>query len=283
MTAYWSNECGRYGTGESYDYFPKYEEGVETFESEDGLWTCTNLEDGIELLRYNGSEANLTVPSEMMGRRVVSLESTFDGFTALKSIVIPESVTSIEGAFYGCESLEQVSLPEHIVSLHYAFNCCFELKRIDLPAALKNASWAFESTGIRTAKLPDGIEDISHAFMNCGRLERAYIPGTAKDLTEAFTDCESLREVSIENGVTRIGDYAFFNCISLKELTIPESVTEFGKKSVGVMEIREYASPEKLAFRIKGYQVVPGFQIKGKAGSKAEEYARENGIEFVRI
>lgn len=283
MIAYWNNECGRYGTGESYEYFYKYENGVETFESEDGLWTCTNLEEGIEILRYNGNEVNLIIPSEIMGKKVVSLDSTFDGFIKLKSIVIPESVTFIEGAFWGCESLERVSLPENIVSLCHAFDCCFELKYIDLPSALKKASYAFESTGIKNIKLPCGIEDISHAFADCEYLECAYIPGTVKDLTEAFADCENLREVIIENGVTSIGDYAFFNCTSLNELIIPESVTEFGEKSVGIMEIREYTSPNKSGFRIKGYQIIPGFIIKGKAGSKAEEYAKKNGINFMRI
>ena len=85
-----------------------------------------------------------------------------------------------------------------------------------------------------------------------------------------------------EDGVSGIGDYAFFNCVSLKELTIPESVIEFGTDALGIMEIREYISPEKDAFRIKGYQTIPGFKIKGKAGSRAEEYAKEKGIEFVR-
>lgn len=86
MTPYWSDERGRYGTGESYDWFPKYEDGVETFESEDGLWTCTYLEDGVEILRYNGNEVNLTVPSKINGRKVVSLNSIFDGFVELKSV-----------------------------------------------------------------------------------------------------------------------------------------------------------------------------------------------------
>lgn len=33
---------------------------------------------------------------------VVMLNSTFDGFVELKSVVIPEGVTNIQGAFYGC-------------------------------------------------------------------------------------------------------------------------------------------------------------------------------------
>lgn len=283
MTPYWSDEWGRYGTGESYDWFPKYEDGVETFESEDGLWTYTYLDDGIEILRYNGNEVNIIIPSGINGKKVVSLENTFDGFTALKSVAVPQGVTSIGAAFYGCECLEQVSLPESVVMLCYAFNSCFQLKHIDLPPAVKDVSWAFESTGLKNVRLPYGIENIAYAFAGCEDLEYAYIPGTVRDLTEAFTDCENLRTVVMEDGITGIGDYAFLNCTSLKELTIPESVTEFGKNSVGIMEIREYTDPGKTCFKIKGHQIIPGFKIKGKAGSKAEEYARKKGIEFIRI
>lgn len=283
MTPYWSDEWGRYGTGESYDWFPKYEDGVETFESEDGLWTCTRLDGGIEILRYNGNEVNLIVPSEINGEKVVSLESTFDGFTELKSVVVPHGVTSIEAAFYGCECLEQVTLPESVVMLCYAFNSCFQLKHIDIPAAVEDVSWAFESTGLKNVRLPYGTENIAYAFAGCEDLEYAYIPGTANDLTETFTDCEKLRTVVMEDGITSIGDYAFLNCTSLKELMIPESVAEFGKNSVGIMEIREYTDPNKSGFKIKGHQVIPGFKIKGKAGSKAEEYAVKKGIEFIRI
>jgi len=100
---------------------------------------------------------------------------------------------------------------------------------------------------------------------------------------EAFADCEVLTEVVIEDGVTNIDDWAFFHCPSLLELTIPASVTEFGKESVGFMEMREYTSHEKIAFKIKGQQIVPGFKIKGTPGSVAEKYAKENGIEFVSL
>lgn len=283
MTPYWSDERGRYGTGESYDWFPAYEDGVETFESEDGLWICTNLTDGVEILRYDGNEVNITVPSQINGQKVVSLNSTFDGFYELKSVVVPEGVTSIEGAFYGCERLEKVSLPKSIVNMCYAFNCCYSLKEIDIPDGVKNVSWAFECTGLKKIRFPYGTENIARAFMGCEELKYAYIPGTVTDMMEAFADCENLSEVVIEDGVTNIGDYAFFNCLSLKELTIPESVTEFGEESVGIMEIREYLSPGREAFRVKGCQIIPGFKIKGKAGSRAEEYAKTNGIEFVRI
>lgn len=285
MDAYYSDGRGRYSTGESFDWFWKYEsdDEFEPLTSSDGLWTYTLIEGGIELLRYNGSDTNIVVPSVIDGKRVVSLDSTFDGFYELKSAVIPEGVTDITGAFYGCEGLEQVLLPESLVDMTYGFNCCYSLKDIHIPSGVKNFSWAFEGTPLERFTFPQGAEDISHAFMASEDLKQVIIPGSVTDLYEAFTDCEVLADVVIEHGVTNIGDYAFFHCLSLLELTIPESVTEFGEKSVGYMEIREYTSPEKIAFKIKGEQLVPGFKIKGVPGSMAEKYAKKHGIPFLSL
>lgn len=285
MEAYYSDGRGRYGTGESYDWFWQYEDndGFKPLTSSDGLWTYTIIDGGIEILRYDGSDTNIIVPSVIDGNKVVSLDSTFDGFYELKSAVIPEGVMSITGAFYGCEGLEQVILPDSLVDMTYGFNCCYSLKPVDIPSGVKNFSWAFEGTSWESFVFPQGAEDISHAFMGSEHLKRVTIPGSVTDLNEAFGDCQALTEVVIENGVKYIGDYAFFHCPSLLELTIPESVIEFGEKSVGYMEIREYTSPRKDAFKIKGYQLVPGFKIKGVPGSMAEKYAKKHGIEFLSL
>ena len=120
MQAYYDDGRGRYGTGESYDYFYKYdEEDVPIQTSDDGLWTYALPGDGeeVELLRYNGNAIHVEVPSMVDGRKVTALDSTFDGFYELKSAVVPEGVTSIEGAFYGCEGLDQVILPDSLYAV----------------------------------------------------------------------------------------------------------------------------------------------------------------------
>ena len=46
-----------------------------------------------------------------------------------------------------------------------------------------------------------------------------------------FFYCESLKEITIPDGVTSIGCDAFSCCESLKEITIPDSVTSIGNEA----------------------------------------------------
>ena len=290
MKAYFSDGRGPYGTGESYDYFYKYDdnEGQETYTSNDGLWTYDlkppgDCPDGVEILRYNGCETNITIPQSIDGNNVVSLDSTFDGFYELESVIVPEGVVCITGAFYGCENLKKVILPQSLESIEYAFNCCFSLEKIDIPPKVKDFSNAFAGTKIENFIFPQGTETIYSSFIGSEYIKKVVIPGSVICTDEAFADCENLSEVIIEDGVKNIDDYTFYCCTSLLELEIPESVQTFGKLSVGYTEIREYTNPQKTGYKIKGEKIVPGFKIKGVKGSAAEQYAKENGIPFIPV
>ena len=290
MEAYYNDGRGRYGTGESYDWFYKYEDYDESkiYTSSDGLWTYGFAEpnipsDEIEILRYNGNETSINVPSVIDGKKVVSLDSTFDGFYELESVVIPEGVINVIGVFYGCENLKKVTLPQSLKNMEYALNSCFSLKEINIPPNVEDFSNAFAGTRIESFAFPQGTKVICSSFAGNESIKKVFIPGSVTDTDEAFSDCENLSEVIIEDGVESIGDYTFYHCISLLELTIPESVREFGEFSVGFMEIREYTSPEKIAYRMKGECIVPGFHIKGVKGSAAEKYAEENNIPFISL
>lgn len=291
MKAYYSDGRGRYGTGESYDWFYKYEdcEGEpKIFTSSDGLWTYGFAEpdkpsDEIEILRYNGCEVNINIPAAIDGKKVVSLDSTFDGFYELESAVIPEGVTNVVGAFYGCEGLKKVTLPQSLKDMEYALNCCFSLEEFIIPPNVEDFSNAFAGVRIESFTFPRGTKIISNSFAGSEYLKQVVIPGTVRYTYEAFSDCEGLSEVTIEEGVEELEDYTFFHCTSLLELSIPESVRTFGRFSVGYMEMREYVDPQKTAYRIKGTCIVPGFRIKGIKGSAAEKYAEDNDIPFIPI
>ncbi|MCI9079271.1 MAG: leucine-rich repeat protein [Lachnospiraceae bacterium] len=290
MKAYYSDGRGRYGTGESYDYFYKYdeEENPEICTSSDGLWTYDynppeGCPDGIEVLRYNGCETNIIIPQLIDGNNVVSLDSTFDGFYELESVVVPEGVVYITGAFYGCENLKNIALPQSLKSVEYAFNCCFSLEKINIPAGVENFSNAFAGTKLESFTFPQGTKDISNSFEGSNYIRKVVIPGSVVYTDGAFADCENLSEAVIEDGVEILDDYMFHHCTSLLELVIPESVQTFGKSSVGYMEIREYTDPGKMGYKLKGECIVPGFHIKGVKNSEAECYAKDNGIPFIEI
>ena len=56
-----------------------------------------------------------------------------------------------------------------------------------------------------------------------------------KDVTSigeyAFTECSSLKSISVPNSVTSIGNYAFIDCSSLKSISVPNSVTSIGERA----------------------------------------------------
>ena len=90
-----------------------------------------------------------------------------------------------------------------------------------------------EKTGIRTVKLPAGINSIGgSAFEDCSNLTEVTLPAGI-EITEiedyTFSGCTSLTEITIPDGVNSIGAYAFMNCTSLTEITIPHSVLRIGE------------------------------------------------------
>ena len=71
-----------------------------------------------------------------------------------------------------------------------------------------------------TWKLENGTLTIS----GTGKMANYAIPDDAP----WFSSRRSITAVSIENGVTSIGDYAFSDCMELSSITIPDSVTSIG-------------------------------------------------------
>ena len=69
-------------------------------------------------------------------------------------------------------------------------------------------------------KLENGTLTIS----GTGKMANYAIPDDAP----WFSSRRSITAVSIENGVTSIGDYAFSDCMELSSITIPDSVTSIG-------------------------------------------------------
>ena len=75
-----------------------------------------------------------------------------------------------------------------------------------------------------------------HNFWNSPRLDTAKTismqkRGTASIGGNAFSDCVTLAQINIPEGVTSIGSGAFYDCVSLAQINIPDSVTSIAEQA----------------------------------------------------
>lgn len=67
------------------------------------------------------------------------------------------------------------------------------------------------------------------AFSNCKSLKSITIPDLVTSIGPyTFSGCESLISITIPDSVTHIPNRAFYNCTSLELINIPDSITDIG-------------------------------------------------------
>lgn len=139
------------------------------------------------VIRYNGTAADVTIPSRYKGKPVTAIDHAAFHDSAVTSVTIPDSVTAIpDDAFSYCSNLTNISIPNSVTFIGFsAFNSCTSLKSITLPSSLSTIQ--------------------SYAFYNCGNLKTIRIPVS----------------------VTSIGNLAFARCPSLMTVTYPGSKTQW--------------------------------------------------------
>ncbi len=221
-------------------------------------YTCT-------ITKYNGSAANVTIPSEIDGYKVLSIGNY---------------------AFYNCTSMESVTVSNSIGYIGLgAFSGCTNLKNIDI-----------RTSGGNTIYIYDG------AFHGCTSLDNVVIPGSVRFISQTtgstFAGCTNLKSVVIENGVTTIVQAIFENCVNLENVTIPNTVTEiYPLAFIGCTKLKSITIPRSVKTIVKSagktmgyyrdsdynYIKIADFTIKGYKGTAAEEYAKENGFKFIAL
>ena len=144
--------------------------------------------DGIVITEYTGYDYGVKIPSEIDGKKVISLNHDlrndcitppFLNNIKLVKVIIPESVIVIgDDIFTDCKNLKTVSLPKYIEEIKpYTFSGCKRLYSVTIPDSVCYVGEkAFEGcTSLTSLELPDSVKEIKDtAFLKCENLTVTY-------------------------------------------------------------------------------------------------------------
>ena len=101
----------------------------------DGDYEYRVLNDGtIEIVRYNGSDTNLIIPSKIEDKEVTSIGKKAFAYCKIASVSIPNSVTNIEEYAFSYSDIESITIPNSVTSINDdTFESCEKLLSVDIP------------------------------------------------------------------------------------------------------------------------------------------------------
>ena len=159
----------------------------------------------------------------------------------------------------------------------------------------RSTPWYPYQKWISRVEIKDGVTSIGNtAFCGCSELRSVRMANSVQQIGNcAFSGCYTLRDLQLSTGLIRIGSMAFYGaafarvelpdglqvieqnafygCEELSEATVPSSVTVIGDRAFGY-----YNGPTNI-------ELIPGFTLRGYAGSAAQTYAENHGIRFVPL
>ena len=172
----------------------------------DGSTTSTVTgfsEEGLAV--YNaGNLTKLVIPKKHNNLDVTRINhDAFVQKDKLKQVILTENIVASEASsFYGCTGIEELTIPISISAFengfYPSFNGCTNIKKINF---IKGTGEGFSYT-----------------------LDSYY-------RTPWYYSRNNVSEITMEEGITKIGDYTFYNCTSLKTLELPTTLTSLGKSA----------------------------------------------------
>lgn len=202
----------------------------------------------------------------------------------LTYLTIGNAVTTIkESAFYNCSSLTSVTIPNSVTTIgESAFSGCSSLSNLLIEDGSETLSLVYDD-------YPSIFYQCPLETIHIGR-NLSYKATTNGDgINSPFHGISNLKNLTIGNSVTSIGEYAFYDCSGLTSVTIPNSVTEIGrgafdfcKSIVSVIVGNSVTSIGDYAFngcsKLKSIEIPPSVSEIGTCG-----FGNCNNINLIKL
>lgn len=204
----------------------------------------------LEIVDYNGREADVVIPAELDGNPVTTVGSEAFAYYEMKSLTIPEGVSVSGRAFEYCEINDSLSLPAGAVIENRAFEY----------AALPDA-----------VVIPEDAVISGDSFAYCEELETLFVSAGATLKGDAFSYSEDLKTLVCASGST-IEEDAFYNSDRLAgvllcgDVTLGEDPFPYCGRARLLKEDKEQFALEleKVLGPLSGSGTQPGGRITGK-------------------
>ena len=205
------------------DITPMSEQEYEAYR-QSLYFTTSTLENGtLEITGYTGSDTDyvdITLPQEINGVPVTSVaDGAFNHCSDWIGVTIPEGYVHIgANAFINCLSISSIRIPDSLVSIGRAALGSCPLTSITVSE--NNPAYCVED-GVLFTKSRDKI-------VRCTVNKEGVhiVPACVREIDSfAFSECTSITELILPEGLETIGSQAFIDCSGLGYVNIPSSVS----------------------------------------------------------
>lgn len=143
-----------------------------------------NDDDEVVITQYKGTEENITIPSEIDGKKVTTI-SGIEGPADLEYRRI--------GAFQNNENLKSVTIPDTVTTIEmYSFMACYNLANVTMSNNIKTIEqYAFEGCNLSYIYLPETIERIEEqaiGYSSSGVIDKFVIYGFSGTVAETYAN-----------------------------------------------------------------------------------------------
>ena len=211
----------------------------------------------VEIVDYNGQEADVMIPAELDGERVTVIGSEAFAYYEMSSLTIPDGIDVSGRAFEYCKITEALNLPAGIAIGIRAFEYA------ELP---------------KTVFIPEDAVLEGDCFSYCENLEQLYVEPSAVIKGSAFSYSEDLRTLFCAPG-SKFADRAFEYCYRLTAVVLCGDVELDGKPFSYCRSARVFHEDE-IQYAI---EVEKALGLQGKRGKTDKQPGSEGRNSGMRI
>ncbi|MCD8015850.1 MAG: leucine-rich repeat domain-containing protein, partial [Lachnospiraceae bacterium] len=253
----------------------EFSEGLKTI-GDSAFYFCQKLEKVVlpESLESIGKNAFSSCTSlkhvECSGGITYIDDSVFSGCTPLSYVLIPSSVASIsDNAFEGCDSLV-IYCDKYSTAYLYAIQNEIEFVEIGVVELCgicgDGVNWTLDTSDHLTIYGTGAMDDYSTSnwvpwYMVASEIRSVTIEegvthigdhafglfGVVEGAYKWCWNCENIESVSIADSVCSIGNSAFYSCSGITELTLSDNVVNIGAYAFyGLYQLTELVVPGNL-------------------------------------